>query len=98
MPQRTPPPRPRLEPPAEDPTRLQGPEIGTLCVLRSNYDMFAERVVRVVARSYVWAPGDPNYGGGVRRYDWKVVEFAPGRHVVVDDKDLAPLPNQRAGA
>jgi hypothetical protein len=56
-------------------------------------------LVRVRERSYVWAPGDPSYHGGARRYDWKVIDFPywgeqyelqtrKPRSLVVDDKDL----------
>ena len=76
--------------PPERPERLQGPEKGTLCEYQGRYQ--PERVVvRVVERSYVWAPGDPGYGGGSRRYDWKVVELPTGKQLCVDDSDLSPL-------
>jgi hypothetical protein len=48
-------------------------------------------VVRVLERSYVWAPGDRSYRGGVRRYDWSVVEYGAGKTLCVDDSDLTPL-------
>jgi hypothetical protein len=78
-------------PPAENPARLQGPEVGTLCRLSSRFARFDGRAVRIVERSYVWAPGDPAYHGGSRHYDWKIVEYAPGQRVCVDDKDLTPI-------
>lgn len=76
--------------PPERPERLQGPEIGALCLYQGTRD--AEPVtVRVVERSYVWGPGERSYGGGSRRYDWKVID-RPGRgRLVVDDKDLRPV-------
>lgn len=71
--------------PPERPERLQGPEIGALCLYRG-------AVVRVVERSYVWAPGDRSYGGGSRRYDLKVIDRgAPKGRLLVDDKDLTPV-------
>lgn len=75
--------------PAERPERLQGPEVGALCryVPRSG----VQEIVRVVERSYVWAPGDASYGGGSRRYDWKVIERQTKGRLCVDDKDLAPV-------
>lgn len=76
-------------PPPERPEKLQGPEVGTLCLYRWKDNPLI--VVRVVARSYVWGPGDPAYHGGARRYDWKVVDRGRKGHVVVDDKDLVPL-------
>ena len=72
-------------PPAERPERLQGPEIGAECI----YD---ERHAVITERSYVWAPGDPVYHGGSRRYDWKVIRFLDtGKTLCVDDKDLELL-------
>lgn len=51
-------------------------------------------VVRVVEQSYVWSPGECRHRGGHRLYDSSVVERGPGgyRRVVVNDKDLSPLP------
>jgi hypothetical protein len=77
-------------PPPERPERLQGPEIGALCVYQSRYREGPE-LARVIERSYVWAPGDPAYHGGARRYDWSVVRFDSGKSLCVDDKDLTPL-------
>ena len=77
----------------ENPDRLQGPEIGALCLIQSPYEWLSNRVVRVLERSYVWAPevrGDDGYYGH-RRYDWTVIEFGPGKTLVVDDVDLQPL-------
>lgn len=74
-------------PPPERPERLQGPEVGALCIYQSNYRAGPE-IVRVTERSYVWAPGDPAYHGGSRRYDWKVIEYGAGKSLCVDDKDL----------
>lgn len=81
-------------PPPERPEKLQGPEVGEFVVYHDSYAQ-TNVVVRVIARSYVWAPGDPAYRGGSRRYDWKVIERGPGeyRAVVVNDTDLAPLPD-----
>ena len=75
-------------PPAERPDKLQGPEVGALCVYQSRHRPGPE-MVSVTERSYVWAPGDPSYHGGSRRYDWKVVRFDNGKTLCVDDKDLA---------
>ncbi len=85
--------------PPERPERLQGPAVGERCLYRSK--SFPDGVpVTVTAASYVWAPNDPAYQGGVRRYDWKVIRIDPdailppfygGRGLCVNDKDLAPL-------
>jgi hypothetical protein len=86
-------------PPAENPDRLQGPAIGTVCLYRSKSFPQGVRVI-VTAQSYVWAPGDPAYHGGARRYDWKCVRIDPdailppffgGRGLCVDDVDLTPV-------
>lgn len=77
--------------PPEAPGRLQGPEVGTLCRLTSRYPRFDGLIVRVLQRSYVWAPGDPAYHGGMRRYDWKVIEYGRGHTLCVDDVQLIPL-------
>lgn len=45
----------------------------------------------VIERSYVWAPGDPSYHGGSRRYDDSVVRFPDGVTLVVKDSDLTPV-------
>lgn len=75
-------------PPVERPEKLQGPDVGAVCIFHSKYPKHdGERCV-VTARSYVWAPGDPSYHGGSRRYDWKVVQFESGTSLCVDDKDL----------
>lgn len=78
--------------PPERPEKLQGPEVGTLCLYQSKYQP-EPMVVRVLERSYVWAPGDRSYGGGSRRYDWKVIARGPNgtRTLCVDDNDLSPL-------
>ena len=87
-------------PPIENPDRLQGPEIGPEYIYRSPALPDGVRVI-VTARSYVWAPGDPAYHGGARRYDWKCIRildgqplppFFGGRDLCVDDADLAPAP------
>ena len=74
-------------PPPERPERLQGPEVGAVCVYQSRYHAGPE-LVQVTERSYVWAPGDPSYHGGARRYDWKVIRYGNGKTLCVDDKDL----------
>jgi hypothetical protein len=74
--------------PPENPARLQGPEVGAECVYTRKG---TSGRVTVTERSYVWAPGDPSYHGGARRYDWKVVRFGTGKSLVVDDKDLTPV-------
>ena len=88
-------------PPAENPDRLQGPEVGAECIYRSRSFPDGVRVV-VTARSYVWAPGDPAYHGGSRRYDWKTIRIDPdavlppfygGRGLCVDDAELSPVPH-----
>lgn len=77
--------------PPENPAKVQGPEVGTLVLINSTYAWLDGHVGRVTARSYVWGPGDPAYHGGARRYDWKVVEWKPGKSLVLDDKDLEPI-------
>lgn len=86
-------------PPPENPARLQGPEVGEECIYTSKSFPDGVRVV-VTARSYVWAPGDPAYHGGSRRYDWKAIRINPdvvlppfygGRGLCVDDTDLTPV-------
>lgn len=86
-------------PPVERPDKLQGPEVGTECIYHSRSFPDGVRVV-VTARSYVWAPGDPAYHGGSRRYDWKCIRilepekkppFFGGNGLCVDDKDLTPV-------
>jgi hypothetical protein len=83
--------------PPENPDRLQGPEVGTLCLYSSRYQT-EPMVVRLLERSYVWGPGDPSYHGGARRYDWKVIARGPNgtRSLCVDDKDLVPLTDAEA--
>lgn len=71
--------------PPERPEKLQGPEVGTLAVYHSKYPQFDGQTVEVTARSYVWAPGERSQS---RRYDLKVVRFASGKTLLVDDKDL----------
>lgn len=87
-------------PPPERPDRLQGPEIGAECIYRSRSFPDGVRVI-VTARSYVWAPGDPAYHGGARRYDWKTIRileperkppFFGSNGLCVDDKDLEAAP------
>jgi hypothetical protein len=76
-------------PPPERPERLQGPEVGAR-VLYTGAGRRYNSMATVTARSYVWAPGDPAYRGGSRRYDWKVIDFDAGGSLCVDDKDLVP--------
>lgn len=76
--------------PPERPEKLQGPEIGTRWLYQGRHDP-EPMIVRVVERSYVWAPGDPSYHGGARRYDWKVIDRGAKGRLVVDDKDLRPI-------
>lgn len=93
--------------PPEDPTKLQGPEVGEFVlysprsyVSRSVNGVMVKdpppppRVVRVLHRSYVWSPGECRSYGGYRHYDWTVIEEGPDRYraVVVNDTDLSPLP------
>lgn len=74
--------------PPERPERLQGPEVGArVMYLSERYPQY-DGPATVLGRSYVWAPGDPAYHGGSRRYDWKVVRFDSGKTMCVDDKDL----------
>jgi hypothetical protein len=75
--------------PPERPEKLQGPEVGTLCLYQGRNDP-SPIVVRVIERSYVWAPGERT---GSRRYDLKVIARGPNgtRHLLVDDKDLVTL-------
>ena len=78
----------------ENPARLRGPEPGALC--RYTYKRrheWTNILVRIVARSYVWSPEQHNPDGthGSRRYDWSVIEYAPGRTMVVDDTALEPV-------
>jgi hypothetical protein len=81
-------------PPAENPDRLQGPEIGPEYIYRGRITPDRPERVVVTERSYVWAPGDPAYHGGSRRYDVKVIRFVdtPTRSLCVDDKDLELVP------
>ena len=94
--------------PPEDPDKLRGPEVGEYMVYHHVrrwgtgdgnggtvwHEEAEDRIVRVIRRSYVWSPGECRSKGGYRRYDWSVIEEGPGeyRSVVVDDKDLSPLP------
>lgn len=90
--------------PAEDPARLQGPEVGTTVTYHRVrrwgegypvvwHEEVADLPATVIARSYVWSPGECRHNGGYRRYDWTVVEVhePSGKTytVVVDDKDLS---------
>jgi len=75
--------------PPEDPEKLQGPEVGTLCVITGKYK--TGRIVRIIERSYVWSPGECRSNGGYRHYNWSVVSDEHGYRVVMDDKDLLPI-------
>ena len=93
--------------PAEDPAKLQGPEVGSHPVYKhvsrwgtSNgketiwHEKTEYQPTTVLARSYVWSPGECRHKGGYRRYDWKVIStVGEGRAytAVVDDKDLIPV-------
>lgn len=81
--------------PPENPDRLQGPETGSLCLY--GYKDEPPIVVRVLERSYVWAPGERS---GSRRYDLKVIAKGPNgtRRVVVDDRDLVALTDAEAAS
>ena len=72
--------------PQVNPDRLEGPEVGALCIINNKYK--PGRVARVTAQSYVWSPGECRHAGGYRRYDWSVVTDDNGYTVVMDDKDL----------
>jgi hypothetical protein len=90
--------------PAEDPARLQGPEVGThpIYVHKTRTGKMVDGAIvwtetvehqpsTVLARSYVWSPGECRAKGGYRRYDWTVIStVGDGRAytVVVDDTDL----------
>jgi hypothetical protein len=79
----------------ERPERLAGPEVGAFMLYHDKY-RDEDRVVRVMHRSYVWAPEQHNPDGthGYRHYDWSVIEEGPNEYrvVVVNDTDLSPLP------
>ena len=77
--------------PPELPERLQGPEVGARVMYRSERYPANDGPATVTVRSYVWAPYDPAYHGGARRYDWKVIRFDTGKSMCVDDKDLEVL-------
>lgn len=86
--------------PPEDPAKLQGPEVGTFAIyhpkgilVNGQLKYNEPRVVKVIARSYVWSPGECRSKGGYRHYDRSVVEEGPGkfRSVVVNDEDLTPI-------
>lgn len=78
--------------PPEDPAMLRGPELG--------FALYADKyagedvAVRVLERSYVWSPGECRAKGGLRHYDWSVIERGPDKYraVVVNDTDLSPIP------
>lgn len=77
--------------PPEDPDKLQGPEIGEPGVLYWNRYKQIYQPAKIIARSYVWSPGECRHQGGYRHYDWSVIETFDGERwyrVVVDDADL----------
>lgn len=78
----------------EDPARLQGPEVGALCIYTGKGSLTGQ-TVKVLARSYVWSPEQHRPDGyhGFRHYDWSVIAHGDGfrRHLVVDDSDLSPV-------
>jgi hypothetical protein len=93
--------------PPENPDRLTGPEVGAIMVLpgksyastwidgeRVPEPKRPDRTVRVIARSYVWSPGECRANGGYRHYNWSVIEDVsdPSWHIVVNDTDLEEVP------
>src|ERR1035437_7999688 len=79
--------------PPEDPAKLRGPKVGEFVIYHDKY-LTEDVVVRVIAQSYVWSPGECRANGGFRHYDWTVIERGPDKYrsVVVDDVLLSPLP------
>lgn len=83
---------PTHEPEPENPEKLQGPLVDEL--VRYQYRDDPAIVVRVIERSYVWAPEVHHPSGfhGYRRYDWTVIQHkATGGRIVVNDTDLSPI-------
>jgi hypothetical protein len=87
--------------PPENPDRLTGPEVGaTVRYNNEAYPRWDRMLVRVVARSYVWFPGECRSNGGYRSYDWTVIEWpvlswdgkVVWKSMVVDDKNLRVTP------
>lgn len=80
----------------------QGPRPGTFMIYHNKYSTGGphagprQEVVKVLEDSYVWSPGECRHKGGYRRYNWSVIERGPDGYgkVVVDDKDLTPLPTR----
>jgi hypothetical protein len=77
---------------------LEGPELGLAVYRSGSTSRFSVGggspvAVRVVERSYVWAPEQHNPDGthGYRHYDWSVIEYGPGKRIVVNDTDLSPI-------
>lgn len=92
-----------VTPVPEDPDKLQGPEVGTLCIYNDpGYPKWDGMVVEVLRRSYVWSP-EVHVGmnaHGYRHYDWSVIRYGQPldngtllskRTMVVDDDKLTPL-------
>lgn len=86
----------------ENPDKLEGPELGALVLYRNpRYPRWDGQVMRVHARSYVWAGEQhmPNGYHGHRHYDWTVVQGIDGvsdRRMVVNDDELTAIaPGQR---
>jgi hypothetical protein len=86
----------------EDPDKLQGPELGSLCIYQDeDFPRWDGLVVEVIARSYVWSPERhvAMNAHGYRRYDWSVIQFdTPDpehtwdrKTMVVDDDKLVPV-------
>ena len=87
----------------EDPAKLQGPEVGSLCIYYDeDFPQWHGLVVEVLHRSYVWSP-EVHVGvnaHGYRLYDSSVIRFDKpkddgtwmGRNtMVVADYKLIPL-------
>lgn len=86
----------------EDPDKLQGPEVGSLCIYQdTDFPRWHGLVCKVLRRSYVWSPEVhvAMNRHGYRRYDWTVIQFDKldgerpwdRRSMVVDDCKLVPL-------
>lgn len=74
--------------PPENPDRLQGPEVGALCLYHDDRYQPEAMVVRIVERSYVWSPGERAQS---RRYDLKVIDRGAKGRLLVDDVKLTVL-------
>lgn len=86
--------------PPVDPTKLRGPEVGTIVRYHDEkYPRWNGLLMRVRERSYVWSPGECRHGGGYRNYDWTVVEWPQFNHngtvtmtsMVVNDDNLTEV-------